>query len=123
MTDIDTLLTVGQVADLFGVTVRTQHHYDETGLVVPSERSRAGYRLYHAAVPVRLPHGVVYRRLEFPCEQIATLLGPVSYTHLDVYKRQPSPTASQDRAAKPYPPRVAPWHSSWWRLSWCSAWS
>ena len=74
MTDIDTLLTVGQVADLFGVTVRTLHHYDEIGLVVPSERSRAGYRLYTAADLVRLQHVVVYRRLEFPLEQIATLL-------------------------------------------------
>lgn len=33
------LLTVGQVADVLGVTVRTLHHYDEVGLVVPSERS------------------------------------------------------------------------------------
>ena len=41
-----TTWTVGQVADLFGVTVRTLHHYDEIGLLTPSERSRAGYRLY-----------------------------------------------------------------------------
>ena len=74
MTDIDTLLTVGQVADLFGVTVRTLHHYDEIGLVVPSERSRAGYRLYTAADLVRLQHVVVYRRLEFPLEQILSLI-------------------------------------------------
>lgn len=74
MTETNTLLTVGQVAELFGVTVRTLHHYDEIGLVVPSERSRAGYRLYTAADLVRLQHVVVYRRLEFPLEQIATLL-------------------------------------------------
>ena len=43
------LLTVGQVADHLGVTVRTLHHYDEIGLVVPSARSRAGYRLYTEA--------------------------------------------------------------------------
>ncbi len=70
----DTTLTVGQVADLLGMTVRTLHHYDEIGLVVPSERSRAGYRLYTAADLTRLQHVVVYRRLEFPLEQIATLL-------------------------------------------------
>ena len=29
--------TVGQVADLFGVTVRTLHHYDEIGLLTPDE--------------------------------------------------------------------------------------
>lgn len=39
-------LTVGQVAETFGVTVRTLHHYDEVGLLHPSERTHAGYRLY-----------------------------------------------------------------------------
>ena len=38
--------TVSQVAQLAHVTVRTLHHYDEIGLLVPSERSAAGYRLY-----------------------------------------------------------------------------
>ena len=70
----DAPLTVGQVAETFGVTVRTLHHYDEIGLVVPSERSRAGYRLYTPADLQRLAHVVVYRRLQLPLEQIATLL-------------------------------------------------
>ncbi|MER7073292.1 MerR family transcriptional regulator [Terrabacter sp. NPDC000476] len=70
-----TTWTVGQVAELVGVTVRTLHHYDEIGLVVPSERSRAGYRLYTDGDLARLQQVVVYRRLEMPLEQIATLLG------------------------------------------------
>ena len=41
-------LTVGQVAERFGVTVRTLHHYDEIELLTPSERTRAGYRVYTA---------------------------------------------------------------------------
>jgi DNA-binding transcriptional MerR regulator len=69
-----TTWTVGQVADLFGVTVRTLHHYDEIGLLVPSERSRAGYRLYTDEDLVRLQQVVVYRRLELPLDEIATLL-------------------------------------------------
>lgn len=67
-------LTVGQVADALGVTVRTLHHYDEIGLVRPSERSRAGYRLYTGADLERLQHVVVYRRLGFSLEEIAELL-------------------------------------------------
>src|SRR6478735_6871402 len=66
--------TVGQVADVFGVTVRTLHHYDEVGLLVPSERSGAGYRLYTDGDLARLQQIVVYRRLELPLEEIATLL-------------------------------------------------
>ena len=69
-----TTWTVGQVADVFGVTVRTLHHYDEVGLLVPSERSAAGYRLYTDGDLRRLQQIVVYRRLELSLEQIATLL-------------------------------------------------
>ena len=67
-------LTVGQVAERFGVTVRTLHHYDEIGLLSPSERSRAGYRLYTEEDLTRLQHVVVYRRLGFALEDVAMLL-------------------------------------------------
>ncbi|WP_051080236.1 MerR family transcriptional regulator [Demetria terragena] len=67
-------LTVGEVAREVGVTVRTLHHYDQIGLVVPSGRSQAGYRLYTAADLERLQHVVVYRRLEMPLDDIRTML-------------------------------------------------
>lgn len=38
--------TVSQVAKLTGISVRTLHYYDETGLLPPSEVTEAGYRLY-----------------------------------------------------------------------------
>src|ERR1700712_2910097 len=69
-----TAWTVGQVAERFGVTVRTLHHYDEIGLLVPSRRSASGYRLYTDADVTRLQHVVVYRRLGFALEEIALLL-------------------------------------------------
>ncbi len=69
-----TAWTVGKVADTFGVTVRTLHHYDEIGLLTPSERSPAGYRLYTQEDLTRLQQIVVYRRLELPLEEIAALL-------------------------------------------------
>src|SRR5450631_3218191 len=67
-------LTVGQVAEQFGVTVRTLHHYDQIGLLVASERTSAGYRLYTDEDIARLQHVVVYRRLGFALEEIAVLL-------------------------------------------------
>lgn len=67
-------LTVGQVAEHSGVTRRTLHHYDEIGLVQPSWRSPAGYRLYSEADVTRLQHVVVYRRLGFSLEEISLLL-------------------------------------------------
>ncbi len=38
--------TVSQLAELAGITVRTLHHYDELGLLRPTARTAAGYRLY-----------------------------------------------------------------------------
>ena len=38
--------SVGQVSAFTGVTVRTLHHYDRSGLLTPGDRSPAGYRLY-----------------------------------------------------------------------------
>ena len=67
-------LTVGQVAERFDVPVRTLHHNDEIGLLRPSERSLAGYRLYTADDLTRLQHVVVYRRLGFALEEITLLL-------------------------------------------------
>ncbi len=67
-------LTVGQVAGQFDITVRTLHHYDQIGLLSPSERSAAGYRLYTEDDLTRLQHAVVYRRLGFALEEIHLLL-------------------------------------------------
>lgn len=70
----DDELTVGQVAGRYGVTVRTLHHYDQVGLLVPSGRSAAGYRLYRHGDLERLAAIVVYRRLGFPLEEVRRIV-------------------------------------------------
>lgn len=75
--------SVGRVAQLTGVTVRTLHHYDEIGLLPPSERTGAGYRRYAAADLERLQQILGYRELGFPLEEIATILAdPDPMVHL-----------------------------------------
>ncbi|NYV78908.1 MerR family transcriptional regulator [Streptomyces sp. UH6] len=66
--------SVGQVSAFAGVTVRTLHHYDRTGLLSPGDRSRAGYRLYGEADLVRLQQILFYRELGFPLDEIASIL-------------------------------------------------
>jgi DNA-binding transcriptional MerR regulator len=66
--------TVGEVAALAGVTVRTLHHYDRIGLLSPSGRSAAGYRLYTPADLDRLHQVLLYRELGFSLEDVAALL-------------------------------------------------
>src|ERR1700677_4135341 len=71
---VEVHLTVGRVAELAGVTVRTLHHYDEIGLVQPSARSVAGYRAYSAGDVERLREVLAYRRLGFGLREIADLV-------------------------------------------------
>jgi DNA-binding transcriptional MerR regulator len=63
--------TVGELAKLTGVTVRTLHHYDELGLVRPSQRTAAGYRLYDDADVLRLHEVLLFRELGLPLDEIA----------------------------------------------------
>lgn len=67
-------MSVGQVAGISGVTVRTLHHYDDMGLLTPGERSPAGYRLYGERDLERLQRILFYRELGFPLEEIVTIL-------------------------------------------------
>lgn len=48
------LLRVGELAKRAGLTVRTLHHYDDVGLLRPSARTDAGYRLYNRKDVARL---------------------------------------------------------------------
>ncbi|GAA1091122.1 MerR family transcriptional regulator [Kitasatospora arboriphila] len=66
--------SVGQVAAFAGVTVRTLHHYDRAGLLSPSGRSDAGYRLYGDADLARLQQILFYRELGIPLDGIAAIL-------------------------------------------------
>jgi MerR family transcriptional regulator, thiopeptide resistance regulator len=66
--------TVGAAAAAVGTTVRALHHYDAIGLVRPSGRTAAGYRLYTEADLDRLRAVLVYRELDVPLEEVAVLL-------------------------------------------------
>lgn len=65
---------IGDLAKQTGLSVRALRHYDELGLLRPSERSEAGYRLYAEADVRRLYRIVALRQLDFPLEEIASLL-------------------------------------------------
>ncbi|MDV6373707.1 MerR family transcriptional regulator [Deinococcus arenicola] len=66
--------TVGEVALLTRLSIRTLHHYDDIGLLRPSVRTEAGYRLYTTADLARLWRVLSYRELGFPLAEIAHVL-------------------------------------------------
>src|SRR3954466_13311112 len=57
---------VGELARRAGLTVRTLHHWDAIGLVVPSERTGAGHRVYSDDDVRRLYRVVALRGLGLP---------------------------------------------------------
>ncbi|MFI6597379.1 MerR family transcriptional regulator [Nonomuraea sp. NPDC050536] len=81
-------MAVGQVTRLAGVTVRTLHHYDEIGLLCPSERTRAGYRRYTDADLLRLQQVLLYRELGFGLEEIAVILDDPQVDEMTHLRRQ-----------------------------------
>jgi DNA-binding transcriptional MerR regulator len=85
-TEID--LTVGEVARLAGLTVRTLHHYDEIGLLVPAKRTSAGYRLYRRIEVERLQEVLLFRELGFGLEAIKEIVNRPGYDRTSALLRQ-----------------------------------
>lgn len=80
--------SVGEVARLTGITVRSLHHYDEIGLLPPGDRSAAGYRRYSESDLERLHQILGYRELGFPLEEIAAILADPDADALGHLRRQ-----------------------------------
>jgi DNA-binding transcriptional MerR regulator len=80
--------SVGEVAQLTGVTVRTLHHYDAIGVLRPHGRSEAGYRLYDGSDLERLQQILFYRELDFPLDEIGAILSAPGVDPVDHLRRQ-----------------------------------
>jgi DNA-binding transcriptional MerR regulator len=79
---------VGEVARLAGITVRTLHHYDRIGLLVPGIRSAAGYREYQYADLLRLQRVLAYRELGLSLDEIGRLLDDPDADPVRLLRRQ-----------------------------------
>ena len=74
MTKLPRLYQVKELAEIANVSVRTLHHYDEIGLLQPSQRSAAGYRKYDRGDLLRLQQILIRRELGLPLEEIRRCL-------------------------------------------------
>ena len=77
-------MTVGQLAKAAGVSVRTLHHYDEIGLLTPSGRTDAGYRLYAEADVERLQQIRSLQALGFSLDRIHEVLSGRQHNLMEV---------------------------------------
>lgn len=82
------MLTVKQLADKCGVSVRTLHHYDAIGLLKPARVTEAGYRLYDDAALERLYLILLFRELGFALKDIRGILDAPDFDRNRVLDRQ-----------------------------------
>lgn len=65
---------IGELAEAAGVTIRTLHYYEEIDLLVASNRTAAGHRLYSDDDVERLYRICLLRRLGLPLADVARAL-------------------------------------------------
>ena len=66
--------TVKEISDLTGISVRTLHYYDEIGLLKPTEKSDAGYRLYDDKALETLQQILFFREFDISLREIKAVL-------------------------------------------------
>ena len=66
--------TVKELSDLSGISVRTLHYYDEIGLLTPTRKSEAGYRLYDDKALETLQQILFFREFDIPLKEIKSVM-------------------------------------------------
>ncbi|MFI2079158.1 MerR family transcriptional regulator [Streptomyces rubiginosohelvolus] len=92
-------MQIGEVAARTELSLRTIRHYEETGLVVPSARSRGGFRLYTETDVARL---MVIRRMKplgFTLDQMRDLLDATDRLDADAALDADTPLRADEREA------------------------
>lgn len=79
---------VSQVARIAGISVRALHHYDALGLLLPSDRTDAGYRLYTDEDLLRLQQILIQRELGFTLDEIRLWLDNPALDRREALRRQ-----------------------------------
>lgn len=71
--------SVKKLSKLAGVSVRTLHLYDQIGLLKPSTRTEARYRMYGEKELLRLQQILFYKELDFPLQEICRILDDANF--------------------------------------------
>jgi DNA-binding transcriptional MerR regulator len=89
------MFTVKQLSKMAGVTPRTLHHYDDIGLLKPSQVGDNGYRYYGEDAVLKLQQILFYRELDFPLDDIRKIMAESRFdvlgalqSHKDALQKQ-----------------------------------
>lgn len=81
-------MKVKEVSHLTGVSVRTLHHYDAIGLLVPDDCTEAGYRIYSDENIATLQQILFFKELGFSLKKIKELLTSPTFNRREVFEMQ-----------------------------------
>lgn len=81
-------MKVKEVANLVGVSVRTLHHYDEIGLLVPEKTTESGYRIYSDEDLETLQQILFFKELGFPLKKIHEIIISPSFNRQEALEMQ-----------------------------------
>ena len=82
------MMTVKEVSEITGISVRTLHYYDEIGLLTPSGKSEAGYRLYDEKALERLRQILFFREFDLPLKEIKAVMEKPSLDKNEILQMQ-----------------------------------
>lgn len=80
--------SINQVAKQTGVSIRTLQYYDEIGLLKPSKRTQAGYRMYGDDALQSLQQILFFRELGFSLKEIKQILQQPNFDRIHAFKKQ-----------------------------------
>ena len=81
-------MKVKEVSQMTGVSIRTLHHYDDIGLLIPDDLTEAGYRIYSDKNLATLQQILFFRELGFSLKKIKELLSSPSFDRHEAFEMQ-----------------------------------
>ena len=82
------MMTVKEVSNISGVSIRSLHHYDKIGLLPATEVTAAGYRLYDDKALERLQMILLFKELQFPLKDIKEILDDLNFDRSKALEQQ-----------------------------------
>ncbi len=82
------MMTIKEVSNLTGVSIRTLQYYDKIGLLKPTTYTQSGYRMYDDTNLEELQQILLFRELEFPLKEIKEILSSPSFDKSKALEQQ-----------------------------------
>ena len=82
------MMTVHEVSQISGVSIRALHHYDKIGLLPATEVTDAGYRMYDDTALERLQQILLFKELQFTLKEIKAILDSPDFDRGRVLEQQ-----------------------------------